>query len=488
MSSKGNFDASWVEKLAARLAPFGVTLWVPQIVVWEWAEHAAAAQNEVLPTLRALDRLDIPGMATGPWLTAPEISDRIEARLRAMPNVEVVPAHGPSAVQAIKDQVLQTGPGTRKSKVKTGAADSALVRDAVEHLGGRRLGELAILSGNSGDMRKTLDTIPRGNTVEVFTNEPALINGLKSFRAALQRQETERRQEDVKVRNSIVEHFQREEQELRDDDDGHGVPTESWVTELVTDLGLEALPTYNRGQFDQVTSVQVHPNSHVVGISGVSIDDSEAGSTRYAAFDLTLETVVQIEGYTLDGDGSIVMGSDEVDTLLEVGCVAELDGSEVVGVRQVEKAIASDMVLDFGDEGDARDWLADYVCAATNAQIKDEPFVWGNLPEQKTLVTPTGEVVASIYFEEPHHDDRADGSVWTATFCLGPANDPLVVGAIDCIHDVSAQVPTGDGDYYDMYPAYRLRPDGPDLIRLLNDVADAVVEAEIDISREDPDE
>lgn len=294
---KGEFDALWVQGLAARLAAQGVQLWVPQVVTWEWADHAAATQAEVLPALRRLDRLNIPEMPVAPTktLTRPEIASAIEETLRRMPNVEVVPVHGGSAIQALKDQILLTGPGARKDGVKTGAADSALVRDSTEHIGRHRVGELAFLSSNKGDIYKTLGTIPGGRDVSVFGNEKALMDGLASFHAE-RKQEAEQRRENAEVHSAIVEYFREAEQDLHDSDDGHGVPAESWATRLVADIGLSGLPSDPGAQFDQVTAVQVHPNSHVVGISGVSVDESKTGDIRYASFDLILDTVIQVEG------------------------------------------------------------------------------------------------------------------------------------------------------------------------------------------------
>lgn len=489
---KGEFDASWVKGLAARLAAQGVQLWVPQVVTWEWADHAAATQAEVLPGLRRLDRLGIPGMPGPPTktLTRTEIASAIEETLRRMSNVEVVPVHGGSAIQALKDQILLTGPGVRKDGVKTGAADSALVRDSTEHIGRHRVGELAFLSSNKPDIYKTLDTIAGCQDVKVFGNEKALMDGLASSRAE-RKQEAEQRLENAEVRSAIVKHFRDAEQDLHDSDDGHGVPAESWATRLVAEIDLSGLPSNPGAQFDQVTDVQVHPNSHVAGISGVSVDESETENIRYASFDLILDTVVQVEGYTVDNrDGSIFSGNDEVDALLQIGCVAELRGTEVVNVRQVDRAIVADLDLNFGDETDAQEWLAEYLSELTGTRVQDDPTVGaGGLPARKTLVTAAGQLVASIHFEHPHPDSAAgDGAVWSASFAVGPDEELVIAGGIECLYDSSAEMPLGDGDVIQMFPPYRLSPDGASFIELLAEVADAAVAAELAAVQPETDE
>lgn len=489
---KGEFDASWVQGLAARLAAQGVQLWVPQVVTWEWADHAAATQAEVLPGLRRLDRLDIPGMPGPPTktLTRTEIASAIEETLRRMSNVEVVPVHGGSAIQALKDQILLTGPGARKDGVKTGAADSALVRDSTEHIGRHRVGELAFLSSNKPDIYKTLGTIAGCQDVKVFGNEKALMDGLASSRAE-RKQEAEQRLENAEVRSAIVKHFRDAEQDLHDSDDGHGVPAESWATRLVAEIDLSGLPSNPGAQFDQVTDVQVHPNSHVAGISGVSVDESETENIRYASFDLILDTVVQVEGYTVDNrDGSIFSGNDEVDALLQIGCVAELRGTEVVNVRQVDQAIDADLDLNFGDETDAQEWLAEYLSELTGTRVQDDPAVGaGGVPARKTLVTAAGQLVASIHFEHPHPDSAAgDGAVWSASFAVGPDEELVIAGGIECLYDSSAEMSLGDGDVIHMFPPYRLSPDGASFIELLAKVADAAVAAELAAVQPETDE
>lgn len=489
---KGDFSESWVRGLAGRLGGQGVELWVPQVVLWEWAEHAAATQEGVLPGLRKLDRLNISGLPAAPTktLTTPEIAAAIEANLQAMPNVEVVPVGGESAIAALKDQVLLTGPGDRKEGVKTGAADSALVRDSVERIGRHRLGELAILSANVTDMRKTLGAIPGGPGVGVFAAEKVLMDGLASSRAEW-RQDAERRRDSAEVLGLLAQHFRSEEQELLAGNDGHGMPTESWATDLITDIGLAGLPGDARAQFEQITSVQVHPNTHVVGISGVDTDHSETEDVRYATFDLIVDTVVQIEGYTVDGrDGSIYPGSDDVNTLLEVGCVAELRGTDVVDVRQVDTAVASDLDLEFSDELDAQDWLVDYLCALTSTRVRDAPDAgYGRLPARSTLVTPSGQVVASVHFEEPSPDASAgNGAVWAASFAVGPGEDAVMLAGIECLYDASAEVWMGEDESYRLDSPYRLNPGGAGFVKVLAQVADAAAAAELIALQEDTDE
>lgn len=53
-------------------------------------------------------------------------------RLAATEHVEIIPLSGRSAVEGLKDQVLQRGPASRKGGVKTGGSDSAWLREVID--------------------------------------------------------------------------------------------------------------------------------------------------------------------------------------------------------------------------------------------------------------------------------------------------------------------------------------------------------------------
>lgn len=120
--------------LADDAAAEGVEIWIPEVVVWELAEHAADYFAQGYPTWSAMARrlgrdggvLGIPAPAD---LTAQEIHEQTEDAVSGVKNVRIISCRPESALAGLRDQVLQMGPATPKQGVKTGAADSAWVRD-----------------------------------------------------------------------------------------------------------------------------------------------------------------------------------------------------------------------------------------------------------------------------------------------------------------------------------------------------------------------
>lgn len=145
----GRLQIDQIEGLADELLYVDVEVVVPEVVIWEWAEHARAdlvGLEETARQLRkrlgraGLDDLhpaasvgasEIPGVQ--------EIVERMRARLEALPNVGVLPTTPEAALDGLRSQVLQRGAGRRKPAVdgtKTGAADAAWVYDALRLAGG----------------------------------------------------------------------------------------------------------------------------------------------------------------------------------------------------------------------------------------------------------------------------------------------------------------------------------------------------------------
>lgn len=83
-----------------------------------------------------------------------DIAEDMLKRVAAVPNVKVLLMSGDAAVAWLRDQILGTGPGTRKSGVKTGGVDSSFVRDALARVGDDP-SKLVFVSGNAGDLNKT---------------------------------------------------------------------------------------------------------------------------------------------------------------------------------------------------------------------------------------------------------------------------------------------------------------------------------------------
>ena len=107
-------------------------VWIPESVLWEWAEHAAAEHKTAVV---ALERLRRAGLTT--LTLASNTVDKVLEDLRASldkvgPPLKVLPVDD-VARAALRDQIMLQGPAkTRHAKdgslVKTGAADSAHLR------------------------------------------------------------------------------------------------------------------------------------------------------------------------------------------------------------------------------------------------------------------------------------------------------------------------------------------------------------------------
>lgn len=117
------------------VASRGATIVIPEVVIWEWAEHARDAQQSLAEVLRQ-HRVDQQLVGSLPAPEVPDIEElvtRIESALRGRAQV-----WAPAAEvwrDALRQQVLQVGTGERKTAVKTGAADAivlACVEDQLE--------------------------------------------------------------------------------------------------------------------------------------------------------------------------------------------------------------------------------------------------------------------------------------------------------------------------------------------------------------------
>lgn len=131
--------AQWAEACARHDAE----LWIPEVVVYELAQHAVEAHAKFRITYEA-HRRDVKKWgieADGPM--SPIDTDDIWSAIESAGAV-IVPLRGEDARDALLDQVLLRGAGQRKSHVKTGAADSAWVRSVIAHNDGDAAGLIVV--------------------------------------------------------------------------------------------------------------------------------------------------------------------------------------------------------------------------------------------------------------------------------------------------------------------------------------------------------
>lgn len=123
-----------IEKYVEVCRRRGVELLIPESVVWELAEHATARSQEILALIETHNRkreqwgisiIELPGA-----FSPEDIRRNIEDA-----GATVIELTEADAKEALRDQVLQVGAGTRKGKTKTGASDSAAFRSVVTEYG-----------------------------------------------------------------------------------------------------------------------------------------------------------------------------------------------------------------------------------------------------------------------------------------------------------------------------------------------------------------
>ncbi len=161
----GRLQIDQIEGLADELLYVDVEVVVPEVVIWEWAEHARADLIDLEENARQLrKRVGRAGLndlhpavsAAGSEIPdGQEIVERMRARLEALPNVRVLPTSPEAALDGLRSQVLQIGAGSRKPSAggtKTGAADAAWVYDALSLAGGNPA-RLAFLTKDSDPVR-----------------------------------------------------------------------------------------------------------------------------------------------------------------------------------------------------------------------------------------------------------------------------------------------------------------------------------------------
>jgi predicted nucleic acid-binding protein len=158
---------------------------IPEVVIWEWAEHAASAHTTLQSQLQEF-RVD-PGLYKRPTLADQVSIESLVDRITGLLPNSIRVWSAPDSVwkRAIMDQVLQIGSGERKEGVKTGAADSVVLACVQEQVDDRRNAEAILLA--------TKDTRLKANCSRLFGEEVllaespvALLERLNAFEPAEQ--------------------------------------------------------------------------------------------------------------------------------------------------------------------------------------------------------------------------------------------------------------------------------------------------------------
>lgn len=130
---RGGLDLDILREWGHRAAEDGFEVWVPEPVMWELTEHAAASWEawRVSTNLarKALQAAGLRAFSDDPYSSRAEVMAAVETSVRSLaPSVRIIELDGDLAVEALRDQVQIRPPAKKKSDVKTGAADSAWIR------------------------------------------------------------------------------------------------------------------------------------------------------------------------------------------------------------------------------------------------------------------------------------------------------------------------------------------------------------------------
>lgn len=293
----GNLHLDRLGEWADRCRANGLELWVPEVVLEEWAEHAAEA-FEKASTAAGKERAELRKVGLEPsWTVADReaVISHVVEEVRALENVIVLDLDPDDAREAMRDQVLQRGSGSRKQQIKTGAVDSALLRTVHRRTHGK-LETVVLVTGDRGAVDKMCDLM----------DWPPLhvVDGLHLLAESLELLDTT----DTHARWVLASALSRA-LPVSWAQPGYVVDLDSFTVEGATDAAYRDVPTELREfiQGASLTSVD-----RLAGITDVLADQALG---RFLAEAYLLCTVtVHTAGY--DNDGGTVHEEHEAGNLL----------------------------------------------------------------------------------------------------------------------------------------------------------------------------
>jgi hypothetical protein len=180
---RGHFNlrllTGWVEA-----AGEGAQIYIPEVVLWEWAEHAALAHATLesqLNEFRAVSSNLFKAPELSKSLPAEELVEAIRKQLPKAVSVWAPPPH--AWEQAIRDQVLQVNGAERKNGIKTGAADSIVLSCIRTQVDERQIAQPVVLATNDKQLGDTCEK-SFGDEVLIAGSTVALLEKLNAFQPA----------------------------------------------------------------------------------------------------------------------------------------------------------------------------------------------------------------------------------------------------------------------------------------------------------------
>ena len=343
---RGDFSVRRLKAVVSLLGDGGEVV-VPEVVVWEWAEHAAHAIEQLLDQTA---RLPVDGAVYQPVAQpiCPSKDDLIRAiESNLPPGVSIWRATPDQHADAVRAQVLQIGTAERKGGVKTGAADHLVAECVAAQLEDRRNAEAVVLASNDKRLRKVCRGI-YGDDVLFASGDVELIKTLVEF-APAEAELLEAVEEDLKERLSWS--TDGIAAELADFSMGHYF---SWRNS--TDRPLEReIPSMSRVEIVELHDLQV----------GAFENDARIGIAHVRVFGTVHMTVLEWNAF----------GEDDS----EADWVTTYDDDLANGIVDMLVAILFD-----------RTWQVQSVTSASKARIHFERGTADELDDFGIDVSPSG--------------------------------------------------------------------------------------------------
>jgi hypothetical protein len=313
----------------------GLEIWIPEPVIWEWASHAQQTYtNAVIASRSATRKLAQAGIESG--LSVPSEDLGVQAQVIALleslgPPFQILRLHDypEVAVDALRDQILQTPPAKLKSGVKTGAADIASLQLAQAEADSN--GVVYAVVSSDGDIHRALREWGISD-VTIFPNLKVLREALLAFQPLEVRLITPL----LEAVSKVFEHIRGNVASLGRIE-ARGVIEEALAGEddlLSTDVEIEHL-----GQILLLRSLEL---------------DQESG---YGTAEVIATGDVQVTGLRMDdrGDDLVSVSSTVYDALLAIAIT--FTAGETIEDLQIESVTAIPNRDCYDNSGDALDAL-----------------------------------------------------------------------------------------------------------------------------------
>ena len=173
---RGQFSLAALQTLRAVAGP-GASIVIPEVVVWEWAEHARSAHIALEEAIKQ-SRVDEVLIARPTIESAPSIGEMVERIESVLPlYIEIWRPEDDTWRAAVRAQILQIGAGEVKGNVKTGAADSVIAA-CVEFQAERADSAVVVLTSDKR-LRKSISS--DFDNVRAASGTGALLQALNTF-------------------------------------------------------------------------------------------------------------------------------------------------------------------------------------------------------------------------------------------------------------------------------------------------------------------